>query len=175
MKYEFWIPTLISVLSLAWNYLQSRRIINLETKAENKRVVHRFQFEKEFAIYTELWGKVIELRIKASSLRPIMDFRPNGKTEEEIKQERLKELDTAYNELVTLFQHNKPFYSNEIYQETKEIIQIAHSEAIDYSLLEERKKDYWEKGKENIKAIDDHLDKLFLLIRQRIEFVEGQR
>lgn len=173
MKYEFWIPTLISIISLAWNYFQSRRIINLETKAENKRLVHRFQFEKEFSIYTELWGKVIDLRIKASSLRPIIDVRPKGKTQEEIKQERLKEWNTAYNELVNLFQHNKPFYSDEIYQETKQLIHIAHSEAIDYNLLEEAKKDYWDKGKQNIEAIDKHLDKLFLLIRKRIEFVEG--
>lgn len=173
MNYTFWIPTVISVVALFWNYVQSRQIIHIQTKAEGKRLIHKFQFEKEFSIYTELWTNLIDLRNAAASLRPIADFVERGKSEEEIRKERLEKWNTAHNVLVKIFQYNRPFYSREIYIETENVIKTASHEAIAYSYPDKRNKEYWEEGERNIKLISDSVENIFTLIRKRIEFVEG--
>ena len=70
MEYTFLIPTILSVVSLVWNYIQNRKILDLKSEAERKNLIHRYQFEKEFSIYTDLWAKLIDLRNTTASLRP---------------------------------------------------------------------------------------------------------
>jgi hypothetical protein len=137
-------------------------------------LVHKFQFEKEFNIYNELWGLLIKLRNSAASLRPSADFMPHGKTREEIKKDRLDLFDTSFNEVVKSFDYNKPFYSIEIYKEIEKILRISRSEAIDYSFGEQKGKEYWEQGEKNINTIVDSVDVILNLIRKRIDFVEVQ-
>lgn len=171
MENTFWIPTIISVTSLIWNFVQSKKILKLETEAERKNLIHKFQFEKEFNVYTDLWAKLIDLRNSTASLRPIMDTRERGKTEEEIKNERLKEQWTKLVAVADTFDKNKPFYSKDIYKEIESLIKLSRFEAIDYQ-HGERNRDYWEKAEENIKKIVESMDKIANLIRKRIEVVE---
>lgn len=60
----------------------------------------------------------------------------------------------------------------EIYKEIENVLKVSRNEAIDYSLLEQRREDYWEQGEKNIKLIADSVDAILTLIRKRIEFVE---
>lgn len=147
MSYTFWIPTVISIGALIWNYGQSRQIIKIQTKADAKRLIHKFQFEKEFAIYNELWTLLINLRNAAASLRPVMDFIEAGKTNDEVKKERLDTWNSSFNAVAKSFDYNKPFYSLEIYKEIENVLKVSRNEAIDYSLLEQRREDYWNKVK----------------------------
>ena len=84
MDYTFWVPTMISLVSIVWNYVQSRKILKLETEAEAKRLIHKIQFEKEFSIYSEMWGKLVDVKNATAELRPAMDQRDSSKTDEEI-------------------------------------------------------------------------------------------
>lgn len=171
MENTFWIPTIISVTSLIWNYVQSKKILKLETEAERKNLIHKFQFEKEFNVYTDLWAKLIDLRNSTASLRPIMDYKEKDKTEEEIKTERLREQWTKLVAVGDTFDKNRPFYSKDIYKEIESLIKLSRFEAIDYQ-HGERNRDYWEKAEENIKKIVESMDKIANLIRKRIEVVE---
>src|SRR5690349_14807451 len=98
MNYTFWVPTIISIVSVVWNYIQSRKILKLETEAEAKRLIHKIQFEKEFSIYSEMWGKLVDVKNATAELRPVMDQRDSGKTDEEIRADRLIKLQTSFNE-----------------------------------------------------------------------------
>jgi len=176
MEKSFWIPILVSLLPLAVsllvNFIQNRKILKLQTEANRKNLIHKVQFEKEFNIYTELWAKLIDLRNATATLRPIMDFVPENKTEEEIKTERLQEQWRKSILLIETFEKNSPFYSISIYNEIKTLINTSHFEAIEYKYQERNNKEYWQKAEENINKIVNAMDKISNLIRERIEVVE---
>ena len=172
MENSFWIPTLISVISLAWNYFQSKKIVKLETDAERKSLIHKYQFEKEFSIYTDLWAKLVDLKTATVRLRPSLDTTDNSKTEAEVKQERLENLDTKRFDVVEAFQKNKPFYSRDIYKEVEGVLKISTNEAIGYAIGRSHQDKYWETAEMNAKQIVDSMDKISNLIRRRIEVVE---
>ena len=170
MDYTFWIPTTISVVSLIWNYSQSKKIIRLETEAEAKKLIHKVQFEKEFSLYNELWTKIIDLRNASASLRPDLDYVDKTKSDSEIRTEKLKLLYEKFNEVVRSFEYNRPFYSSEIYKEVEKVLRTSRNEAIDFEHL--NRSESWEQREKNIKLITDSVDKVSDLIRKRIEFVE---
>ena len=171
MDYTFWVPTIISIVSIVWNYIQSRKILRLETEAEAKRLIHKIQFEKEFSIYSEMWGKLVDVKNATAELRPIMDQLDSGKTEDEIKMERLIKLQNSFNEAARLFQHNRPFYSKEIYNEVEKLLKTSRSEALGYQLKNKGDIKYWEDAEKNVKLIDSSVDKISDLIRKRIQVV----
>jgi hypothetical protein len=172
MEYTFWIPTIISIVSLIWNYSQNKKIIRLETEAEAKKLIHKFQFEKEFSIYNDLWAKLVDLRNAAASLRPIVETVDISKTEQERRTEKLNTLQAKFNEVVRVFEYNRPFYAREIYKEVEKVLRTSRFEATDFHLLDSTTKEYWEQGEKNIKTITDSVDRVSDLIRKRIEFVE---
>jgi hypothetical protein len=172
MENSFWIPTLISVTSLIWNFVQSKKILKLETEAERKNLIHKFQFEKEFSVYTDLWAKLIDLRNVTASLRPMLDTRDSTKTEDEIKIERLTK---QWEKLILVsdtFEKNRPFYSKDVYKEIDSLVKLSRFEAIDYEHGERHSREYWDEAQKNIKNIIDSMDKIATLIRKRIEVVE---
>jgi hypothetical protein len=172
MENSFWIPTVISVTSLVWNFIQSKKILKLETEAERKNLIHKFQFEKEFNVYTDLWGKLIDLRNMTASLRPVMDYMDKTKTEDEIKQERLTRQWEKLILVADTFDKNRPFYSKDIYAEIDSLIKLTRFEAIDYQHGERHNREYWKEAEMNINKIIDSMDKIANLIRKRIEVVE---
>ena len=115
---------------------------------------------------------LINLRNAAAAFRPIVDFVQVGKPKEEIKKERLDTWNSSFNAVAKTFDYNKPFYSLEIYKEIENVLKISRNEAVDYSVLEEGGRGYWEQGEKNIKQIGESIDTILTLIRKRIEFVE---
>ncbi len=171
MDYTFWVPTIISIVSVVWNYIQSRKILKLETEAEAKRLIHKIQFEKEFSIYSEMWGKLVDVKNATAELRPEMDQRDSSKTDQEIRADRLTKLQISFNEAARLFAHNRPFYSKEIYNEVEKLLKTSRSEALGYQLKNPADIKYWEDAEKNIKLIDATIDRISDLIRKRIQVV----
>lgn len=172
MNNSFWIPTIISVTSLIWNFFQRKKILKLETEAERKNLIHKFQFEKEFSIYTDLWAKLTDLKNATRSLRPRNDYRDTSKTEKEIKQERLERQWEKLRLVADTFEKNRPFYSKEIYDEITLLINLSNLEATDYEFEEAKGREYWKEAAKNIKKFVDSMEKIATLIRKRIEFAE---
>jgi len=171
MEYTFLIPTILSVVSLIWNYIQSIRILNLKSESERRNLIHKYQFEKEFFIYTDLWAKLIELRNTTASLRPAFDTLDTTKNEEEIKKERTEKQFMKLIDVVESFDKNRPFYSKEIYDKINGLIKLTRHEGIDYFYSEKKDIQYWKDSEKNIKEIVESMDNISDLIRKRIEFV----
>ena len=133
--------------------------------------VHRVQFETEFAAYRQIWRDLSAAVTAALRLRPMMDFVPKDKKNEEIKQERLETFDTDYQRFVESVRENKPFVTAELDEPLSETIRILHTEAIEYAHLTESKsggKDYWESQQENAKKIQDQAETVCAKIRERV-------
>ena len=175
MDYKFWIPIVISICAsigaLIWNYWQQKSIEKLKRENEKENLIHRIQFEKEFAIYNDLWGKLVDLRNMTVSLRPQLEFAELGQTEEERIQERLRKLYDAWNACVISFDTNKPFYPKEVYDQIEKAIRISEREAIEYRHGDSKDKEYWESAEKNIKEIVGSMDKACEIIRQRIGLI----
>mgnify|MGYP001806191829 CR=1 FL=1 len=172
MENSFWIPTTISLVSLFWNYFQSRKILNLETEAQRKTLIHKFQFEKEFTIYSELWAKLVDLRNSTLALRPSGELIDPSKTNEERRVEKLKFVWQMMYELCETFEKNRPFYAKEVHKEIDEMIKVSKFEAVNFQHGDNRNRQYWEDAESSAKKIVESMEKLSNMIRKRIEIVE---
>jgi hypothetical protein len=171
MDYTFWIPVVISLLALIWNFWQQKSIEKLKSENEKSKLIHRIQFEKEFNIYNELWGKLIDLRNLAGALRPEVDFIDPDKTSDEIAIEKINKINDAFHSCVISFDNNKPFYPKEVYDEIEKILRLSRREARQFQGGDSRKDDYWEEGKKNIQGIIESMDKVCEIIRTRIGLI----
>ncbi len=139
--------------------------------SEKDLFIHRLQFEKEFSIYVELWGKLIELKRATSFLRPIIDYVIEGETEEERKKRRLEEFGKAFTDVNGVFQKSRPFYSEEVYKSVNEIIQIANSEGAQYKFSDSIRFDDYEKAEKHVTLINERIENVCNSIRERIKTV----
>ena len=171
MDYTFWIPVIISLFALFWNYLQQNSIEKLKSEKEKSKLIHRIQFEKEFNIYNELWYKLIDLRNIVGLLRPEFDFVDPSKTPDEVTREKLNKINEAFHSCVMSFDNNKPFYPKEVYDEIEKILRLSRKEARQFQGGDSHKKEYWEQGEKNINGIIESMDKVCDIIRTRIGLI----
>ena len=170
MDFIFWIPIIISIITLFWNLWQQRSIESLKSKNEKATLIHKIQFEKEFDIYKDLWSSLIDLKRITESLRPELDHVDINQSDAERKRERLEKLDEIFIKFLNSFEKNKPFYSEKVYLELSEIIKIVKTEAFEFQKKRENI-DYWDEAKSNIKKITLLLDKTSDIIRNRIGLI----
>lgn len=147
---------------------QKKKILALQNNEERRNLIHRYQFEKEFEIYQLLWSKLVQFDTAQHKLK---SYRMNTSDEEMIAKNRLliEEFNLAYKELQHSFVLNKPFYSNHIFDEVKQIIDLGAFSAIDIS--HELDKSYRQALK-NSELIGIHLESVNIRIKERIQFIE---
>ncbi|MFN7839412.1 MAG: hypothetical protein ACK5QG_15720 [Bacteroidota bacterium] len=119
MSIEIILPVALGIGSLLWNYFQSRRLQKLEFEANTRRIVQKFQFEKEFEVYKELWVKLTDVKNAAEKL----SFRSEN------FRENAKDLEVQYHLLKDFFERNKPFYPEQIFGEVKAILITLSSDS----------------------------------------------
>jgi hypothetical protein len=144
---------------------------NTKLKAVLESSVHvsMAQFDKEFAIYQQIWVLLVALRAKTLSLRPVMDHVDPKKTEEERMQRRLKAFSEAFFTFRDAMEENRPFYAHSVYECLVKIFDVCHTESIEYQYKEPGwSKEYWEKSRENNQKIIASIDSCCELIRTRI-------
>lgn len=169
MENQVWIATIFSVVSLIWNYIQSRKILSLQNDAERTNLIHKFQFEKEFKLHEELWASLVDLKWSALSLRPEMDSHDPSKTPQQIRDERMAQYSNAGKAVSDLFEKNKPFYPESIYKEVSNLLKITRFEAVKSSLRDYKDTDeYWNEAEKNAKSIVDSMEKVHRLVRARV-------
>ncbi|MCZ8070310.1 MAG: hypothetical protein O9311_08140 [Cytophagales bacterium] len=115
---ELLVPVVLGVVSLIWNYFQSKRLQKIELEARAKKVVHKFQFEKEFETYKELWPRLIDL--KESVGKTLVQSSPT--------RESLKEVEINYHLVRDFFERNKPFYPHSVYQHIADLLVMFSSD-----------------------------------------------
>lgn len=170
---EFWIPILLAIGLAVWNLVMQRNIQELKKSHDRQLFVHQLQFEKEFGIYSELWGKLVDLRKNAYKLRPIADATPVDETYEETIKKRIEETEKTANDFINLTEKNKPFYEEKVYEKLQEIVLLIEDELFDvwtHYLEKPRPKDYFKKGEENFKKLLEKIENVNVEIRARIYF-----
>lgn len=154
------------------------KILEIETKKvenDNQKVVHSLQFEKEFEVYKELWPELMKLRNATYFLRPKVEIRKEGESEEDVKEKKWAEFQSSYYSCVMVFDHNKPFYPEDIYNEIEKVISTADSEITDFQYLPTFETGYYEEGKKNMDIIINSIDATCLLIRDRIGILKVEK
>jgi hypothetical protein len=165
MSAEFWIPLVIGIVSIIWNYFQSRRLLKVEMEAKSKNLVHKFQFEKEFKIYKEIWPKLVELKSAAEKIE-----KTTTDKETEIHSE-LKSLEINYHLVRDYFERNKPFYSERVYNKIKVLPVVLSSDSFwAVNSANQAKNEVLERRSIHLKKIVGYIDDVADLIRGRINF-----
>lgn len=132
--------------------------------------VSKAQFDKEFGVYQEIWEAMIPLRQSTLTLRPMLDQTDPNQPEEERIKERLQKFGPAFMTYRDIIEKNKPFYAESVYEKLFKVLELCHTEAIEYQFKDDRNlKDYWEGQRKNHVAINKAIDDSCESIRKRIE------
>jgi len=87
---------------------------------------------------------------------------------------RLERFDKALGIYRERIEKNKPFFSESVYSNLKELFDEVHSEAIGFQYTERKSKEYWIESKENREKILDITDNCCEAIRGRIQSLEAK-
>ena len=174
MNHIFWIPIIVSVLSLIWNYIQQKSIEKIKSENQKNNLIHRIQFEKEFEIYSDLWAKLVDLRNHTRDLRPQLDFIDPNESEKERNIKRFEKLNNSFIVCVNSFEKNKPFYPKIVYDNIAEALKITKREAFGFQRGDKNSDEYWDESEKNINRIIDLTNNICETIRKRIGIVKVQ-
>ena len=144
---------------------------NTKLKAALDSSVHisKAQFDKEFSIYQQIWVRLVLLRAKTLSLRPLIDQINPSETEQERIERRLTAFSEAFSGFRDAVEENKPFYALIIYKPLCEIVNLCHTESKEYEYKDPGwSKEYWDRSKRNGEGIIAAIDSCCELIRERI-------
>ena len=140
----------------------------LQSELDKGIHIHRIQFEKEFKIYEEIWGSLVDVKRKALSLRPTLDMIDPSEQEEERMRRRLQELASEFNPFVTLVEKHRPFYPADVYTSLITLVKEIQSEAIDYEYAERKRSEYFKEARKNQEKIVALIDEVCEAIRARV-------
>jgi hypothetical protein len=172
MEIEFWVSIIVSLLALGWNLFQQWNISVLKGRLDKKGLIHRFQFEKEFTIYSELWSALVDLRNATNSLRPFLSEKSAGETDEESLNGRFNQFITASNKVISIFDHSRPFYSSKVYEKVNKVLRNAKFELIDFEHHGHGNEEQRKIRDNRINDIITSMDEVHTVIRERINFLE---
>lgn len=94
-------------------------LVEMRTSSHKEVFVHRLQFEKEFAVYSELWRELLVLGRALSAFRVLRVG--TGKTHDE----EVQNVVTTYNAFKDRVYDHRPFYAPEIYDLAKDVLDKA--------------------------------------------------
>ena len=126
--------------------------------------VSKAQFDKEFEVYQEIWASMISFRQSTLTLRPMLD-----QAEPDLK-ERIEKFGQAFTIYRDLIEKNKPFYAESVYEKLYKVLDLCHTEAIEYQSKDDSNiKEYWQGQRKNHEAINTAIEDGCMSIRNRIE------
>lgn len=136
---------------------------------EQNVFVHRIQFEAEFRAYQEVWQALSICVAEVFAFRPMLDYFPKDESKEEVKKSRLTEFSSRYSSLQDVIRQHKPFLASNLDSHWEDILKALQEEAIDYEYSDVGdRRESREKRKKNLRAIQQHTDRICSTIRERI-------
>jgi hypothetical protein len=132
---------------------------------------HRVQFETEFQILKEIWGKLAALRTAMAETRPVIDGLIPGETREERLGRRLETLKHAILDFMHAIDDHSPFYPEDIFRELEGVLKFARNELIEAEVGFEptARSEWFREAKENMRQFGVHAAKVSDLMRRRLE------
>ncbi len=103
----------------------SEELAKIKSSLSKEQYIHRLQFDKEFNIYSELWSNLIILKnsVELSILHE--GFKNSGVNKKEIEGQILIKLMDNINNAKGTIENNRPFYSEEIYENALKIVELT--------------------------------------------------
>lgn len=132
---------------------------------------HGFRYEKEYEVLSELTALLVDLKDASLNLRPAADFKDPTKSQEVIKNERLKGLSEAGRALYLYREKKRPFYPSEIYKAISAVDEIARTELIQFQFHDPEIKSYskyWQEADKNHEQIATLAEDAMKKIRERV-------
>jgi hypothetical protein len=144
-------------------------------KAGLDRATHvsKRQFDVEFAIYRDVWEKLVVLRQAFFALRPFVSEIVPAQVGQERLQRRIDAFNSAYAEFVNAADRNQPFYSGEVYRELSAIIDICIDEKFE-SEFPDAEKNYWQRVRDSKQKLLKSIDTAYKAIRARFQHLVSQ-
>lgn len=138
----------------------NKELEKYKTKLSGYTLVTKLQYDLEFKIYTEMYGKLYDFYIN------IIKIIVNIDKYDEKQTEYIKEIYDCYNEVSNYIRKQQPFCSKEIYKkllEFRKLCDLVNIVQLGYKLSENKN------FARHIDKIKKCLDELSDLIRERIE------
>ncbi|CAZ96801.1 hypothetical protein [Zobellia galactanivorans] len=154
-------------------YYNDKILKNESEKLKNNKEasIHKIQFEKEFEIYNQLWGDLVNMRNSTITLRPKLDIVNPKESETDRKKRKLEKFRQSFKKCLNTFENNKPFYSELVYEEIDNLIKLVKKEILEYNFETENDDEYWENAENNTLEIIRSTDKICKEMRKRIGLV----
>jgi len=165
-----------------------RKLEHLRTELETKMrtlqaaldrtiLVHRVQFEAEFAALREIWSKVAAVRASMGLVRPMMDIVPANETKEQREareHERFSTFNNDLGDLIRAVDYQSPFIPREIYERLETLIQTARAELSEVAVERPDRErlgitDWFKRGRESYLELCAEANRVSDLIRARLE------
>lgn len=153
-------------------YEITKKIESVKAAVGTQQYVHQTRYQNEFRILEELSGLLVELRESALALRPKLDHINPNETEEDRKNNRLKQYSESLQPFTSFAEKHKPFYPDEIYNEINSLIDISYKEAVEFRLFTPEQAGfhkYWDNAQQNSQKIASQSNMVIQLIRDRIK------
>jgi hypothetical protein len=154
-----------------------REVRTLQSSLDRTVLIHRAQFETEFAALRFIWKRLANVRGTMGIVRPTADIIPQNETPEEKRNRewgRLSDFVDATNKLVTAVHSRSPFIPKDIYAKLDAAILIAKSEATEFRLEYDDRdrnpmRDWYRRGREHYDEFCALTIAISDLIRDRLE------
>jgi len=146
----------------------------IRTSLGSRAHIHRFRYEREFAILQELMEKLVELRDATMSLRPEAEYIDPDETDDQRKKRRLARYTAASRALYLFSETRQPFFAEEILVVLRALDQVAWQEVVQYRRFSPHADDqafdarYWDRAAENSAKIAELTDNVIRSVRERV-------
>ena len=159
---------------ITW-YIKTQRYNDRILKNESEKLlndktvlIHKIQFEKEFNIYDELWPCLTDLRNATHALRPNIEQIDMSIPEEVRRKKKAEDFIKAHNKCVGVFDNNKPFYPEDIYEKIADLILKTKFEKNSFDFMLEVNLERFDEAKLKMDEIIQKVESICLKIRSRI-------
>lgn len=142
----------------------TERLTRLESSLEAVTHIHKAQYEKEFQIYCDLWIKLLNM-MGAISAFPVIKFPEAEAHEQHTKQ--VEFLNRAVGEFAATLEHNRPFYSDGVYEALHPCYEFATRMWM-AALTGADEREYMRSVFQNTDALQRMRDDVLTAIRQRM-------
>lgn len=159
----------IPLITLFWNSVFKVFLSNRTFRQTREIFIIQKRFEKEFELNQKLWELLIDNMMITGQLRPKIDFIENGKSLDQVKNERIQKWKETYHEVKNIFLKSKPYISKELNRQVNDFLNVSYTECVGYQIIREDKIEHFKEGEENIKKLSNLLDQIKLEIGKVID------
>jgi hypothetical protein len=164
--------TIFGIKNYLSNKKQNIKLEEIKAKYQRDNIVHKIQFEKEFSLYTELWGYSLKLTEKMADIGNLLETKSYSEL-----VPKFVELIQFEISLSNFIRANLPFFDKTIYNEVfklagvlNELVELGtkHRKIDENNIEQFNYQDFLVDQKTFSQKVNNYLENIKELIRNRI-------